>query len=111
MLERIGKREDDLLFTLNLDDDEAIKSLGLGWKPVNDEFLFNVTALPHRMRLTKRTLLSDLNKVFDPLGFLAPVLIKEKIFLQQFWQLKTDWDTPLSEEIQTKWKKYYSELQ
>lgn len=64
-----------------------------------DEFLFNVIGLPERIRLTKRTLLSDIHKVFDPLGFFAPVLIKGKIFLQQLWQLKTEWDTALSEKI------------
>jgi len=55
-------------------------------------------------KVTKRALLSDLNKVFDPLGFLAPVLIKGKIFLQQLWQLKIDWDTPLQDEIKQRWQ-------
>ena len=44
---------------------------------------------------TKRTLLADLNRVFDPLGFLAPILISGKIFIQQLWQLQLDWDTVL----------------
>lgn len=38
MLGKIGKRENDPLFTLNLDDHEAIKSLGLCWKPVTINF-------------------------------------------------------------------------
>jgi len=50
-------------------------------------------------KVTKTTLLLDLNKVFDPLGFLAPVLIKGKIFIQQLWQLKLDWDMPLQDDI------------
>lgn len=111
ILERISKDMHDPLFTLDIGhDDDVVKSLGLCWKPILDEFQFNVIPLPKRTRLTKRTLLSDLNKVFDPLGFLSPVLIKGKIFVQQLWQLKIDWDTPLSEEIQRKWKQYYTEL-
>lgn len=59
----------------------------------NDEFILNVIVLPERIRLTKLTLLSDLNKVFDILDFLAPVLIMG---------MKTDWDTSIAEDIQTK---------
>jgi len=55
--------------------------------------------------------LSQLNRIFDPLGFLAPVLIKGKIFLKQLWQLKIDWDTQLQEDLQMKWRSYYEELQ
>jgi len=57
-----------------------------------------------RSNLTKRKLLSDLNKVFDPLGFLGPVLIIGKIFLQQLWQLKRNWDDQLEVDMQDKWK-------
>jgi hypothetical protein len=64
-----------------------------------------------RPNLIKRELLSDLNKVFDPLGFLGPVLIIGKIFLQQLWQLKINWNEKLGAEIQEKWKNYYSGLE
>lgn len=52
-------------------------------------------------------LLSDLNKIFDPLGFLAPVLVRGKIFLQQLWQLKIDWDKPLDADLTRRWDCFY----
>lgn len=64
-----------------------------------------------RETLTKRKLLSELNRVFDPLGFLGPMLIKGNIFLQHLWQQKIDWDAPLQVEIQDKWRNYYSGLE
>jgi len=39
------------------------------------------------------------------------VLIKGKVFLQQLWQLKADWDAVLSNEMQEKWRTYYKELE
>lgn len=76
-----------------------------------DQFKFNVTGSSEKTKLAKRKLLSDLNKVFDPLGFLGPVLIRGKIFLQQLWQLKIDWDEQLESSIQVRWKDYYCGLQ
>lgn len=97
-------------FLLKIDNDNTFKSLGLCWKPVADEFQFNILQNKMRRQLTKCVLLSDLNRVFDPLGFLTPVLVTRKIFLQQLWQLKADLDAILSKEIQEKWATYYNEL-
>ncbi|GBN05266.1 hypothetical protein AVEN_116394-1 [Araneus ventricosus] len=49
--------------------------------------------------LSKREILSVTQATFDPLGFLAPVLLLAKLLLQQIWATKSDWDTPLPEEI------------
>lgn len=45
-----------------------------------------------RNKLTKRVILDDLNRIFDPLVFLSPVLVCGKILLQQhyFSQIKAD---------------------
>jgi len=56
-------------------------------------------------------ILADLNKIFDLLGFLAPMQIRGKIFLQQMWAEKMDWDKPLPIAIQTKWIDFYRSLE
>lgn len=99
------------LYVIRTETDDIIKSLGLCWRPTHDEFMFQVVPIPKRAQATKRKLLSDLNKIFDPLGFLTPVLIKGKIFLQQLWQLKIDWDKPLPNKMKTKWELFYQELE
>jgi len=88
-----------------------VKSLGLHWKLVEDEFRFYDVMKVNTSKTTKRIILSDLNKVFNPLGFLVPVLIKGKIFIQQIWQLKLDWDCTLPEDIQLRWDNFYTELE
>lgn len=62
-------------------------------------------------RMTKRSLLSDINSIYDPIGLISPILIKGKIFLQQLWSLKLDWDEVLSDDICSRWTNFYSSLQ
>jgi len=45
-----------------------------------------------------------------PLGLLTPVLIKGKIFLQQLWTLKLGWDSPLSTDFVSRWKRFYHQF-
>ncbi|XP_055714768.1 uncharacterized protein LOC129808888 [Phlebotomus papatasi] len=86
--------------------DDSIKALGVRWSPSQDVFTF--TTSPCSEIITKRVILSEISRVFDPLGFLAPVVITAKILMQSLWQLKVDWDTDLSgeEEIVQRWLIY-----
>lgn len=76
-----------------------------------DEQRFNGVVSLKCNNLTKRAILSDLNRVFDPLEFLTPVLITGKIFLQQLWQIKANWDSILPREVQNKWYSFYDDLE
>ncbi|UYV71869.1 hypothetical protein LAZ67_9000806 [Cordylochernes scorpioides] len=53
---------------------------------------------------------SEEASIFDPIGFLAPVLLPAKLLIQQAWTVKTDWDEPLPSTIQENFMKWYSEL-
>jgi hypothetical protein len=111
ILKSVEFRGKEPLYVIHTETEDVVKSLGLCWKPTNDEFGFQVVPIPVRAQVTKRILLSDLNKIFDPLGFLTPVLIKGKIFLQQLWQLKIGWDNPLPNEMKIRWELFYQELE
>ncbi|KAF2891839.1 hypothetical protein ILUMI_14334 [Ignelater luminosus] len=50
-------------------------------------------------KLTKRTMLSDTNDVFDPLRLFSPVIVVPKIILQTCCQLNTKWDEPVPDDI------------
>lgn len=95
---------------VNLDDDtQSIKALGLNWKPVNDILYFQVHIAPV-VSLTKRIVLSDASKLFDPLGLVAPTIVKAKIFLQELWLQKLDWDDELPAILQHQWKEFREDL-
>ncbi|XP_070159679.1 uncharacterized protein [Polyergus mexicanus] len=53
------------------------KILGLTWQPHSDQFVFQSKA-SNRPVITKRTILSEVAQLFDPLGFLSPVIIRAK---------------------------------
>ncbi|GFY79413.1 integrase catalytic domain-containing protein [Trichonephila inaurata madagascariensis] len=57
---------------------------------------------------TKREVLSIIASLFDPLGFLGPILTKAKLLLQKLWVLKLEWDEPLSNPIAKEWNDFVS---
>ncbi|GFX13463.1 uncharacterized protein TNCV_2192171 [Trichonephila clavipes] len=54
--------------------------------------------------------LSEIAKLYDPLGFLGPVIAKAKVFLQQLWQCKLDWDDVLPNSIANEWREFVTSL-
>ena len=56
-----------------------------------------------RPYLTKRTLVSQCAKVFDPLGLLTPITAKLKLDLHEVSDLKVQWDEKLPEKFITPW--------
>lgn len=75
VLRYIDRGYNEPLFALTIGEDDVVKSLGLCWKPTADEFRYVVKSNQVKNQMTKRRLLSDLNRIFDPFGFLAPTLI------------------------------------
>jgi len=98
-------------YSLLLAEDESITTLGLTWLPNKNVFKFVLKSWSPQTQMTKRSLLSDLHKIYDPLGFITPILIKGKIFLQQLWTSKVDWDTVLPPDTQLKWTRFCNSLQ
>ena len=56
-------------------------ALGLLWHTQSDHIRFKNNFDFSKSVLTKRQMLSELCKIFDPLGFLAPFVIRSKIWL------------------------------
>ncbi|OXA42254.1 uncharacterized protein LOC110859464 [Folsomia candida] len=90
--------------TLPLDVDPTIKTLGICWNPKEDVFVFKIQPPAHDdTPLTKRKVLSELAKIFDPPGWLSPVIINAKLLMQSLHTLQVGWDTTLPESIQQQW--------
>lgn len=89
--------------SLDFDNSTSIKTLGIRWKPQKDEFEFKITFKPATKALTKRRFLSEVSSLFDPLGWLAPCIIKAKILLQHLWTVGVGWDEKVPENIAETW--------
>uniref|UniRef100_A0A182HYE0 Uncharacterized protein n=1 Tax=Anopheles arabiensis TaxID=7173 RepID=A0A182HYE0_ANOAR len=51
-----------------------------------------------------RSILSNIAKMYDPLGLIAPILVRAKMLMQELWLLKSGWDEPVPQQIYKKWK-------
>ncbi|XP_058827429.1 uncharacterized protein LOC131687365 [Topomyia yanbarensis] len=96
---------------LELDSSSStIKTLGLVWEPSTDRFRFTTPVWSSAAVITKRTVLSDVSRLFDPLGLVGPVIIQAKIFIQELWKQECSWDEPLTAELQENWHEYRRNL-
>ena len=66
-----------------------------------DAFLFKIK--PKELADTRRKVISLTASIFHPIGFLAPFIVRAKIFLQSLWKLRQGWDEKVREEIQQEW--------
>ncbi len=55
------------------------------------------------VRPTKRMVISSIGRIYDPLGFLAPVTIRLKVLMQELCKNKFGWDQALDGDLLRKW--------
>ncbi|GFV01860.1 uncharacterized protein TNCV_4978121 [Trichonephila clavipes] len=60
---------------------------------------------------TKTDVLSTIAKIFDPVGLMAPVISKAKIFLQRLWRSKLEWNDLLPDEEYREWQQFLVSLE
>lgn len=89
--------------------DVSSKTLGIHWLPGEDSFTFKIN-LSEDEATTKRILLSEIASLYDPLGWISPVIIKAKILIQDLWVLGVAWDDELPNDVKMQWTKIKSEL-
>ncbi|XP_029170207.1 uncharacterized protein LOC114939928 [Nylanderia fulva] len=88
---------------------ESHSTLGLRWHPQDDQFSF-VLRPPSIKEYTKRHVLSETARLFDPMGWLAPVVIRAKILIQTTWLQGLDWDAPLPTADAHRWQQLLGDL-
>ena len=95
---------------LDLQQDElpVERALGVQWCTSSDSFKFKIQ-LPDKP-CTRRGILSVVSSVYDPMGFLAPLLLPVKLILRNLCKEKRGWDEEIPEKPQRTWKKWLADL-
>ncbi|GFQ91399.1 integrase catalytic domain-containing protein [Trichonephila clavata] len=107
LLKDVPTENKEFLFNEN---DELVKTLGLSWRPREDTFMYQMNLQEVPVTITKRTFLSFISKLYDPLGLLHPIIIKAKMMIQKIWLVKIDWDQNLPRQEIENFQRYVAEL-
>ena len=81
---------------------------------MNDELYVDTADLieyVHSLSPTKRSVLKFSAKLFDPIGFLSPFTVKQKILFQSLCSNKVDWDDQLEGAALQGWNQLSSDLE
>ncbi|XP_060810246.1 uncharacterized protein LOC132904333 [Amyelois transitella] len=96
--------------SIHIKADNMVKVLGICWNRDSDEFQYTVELHEVNKSPTKRQVLSDIARIYDPMGWIAPVVLTAKIFIQKLWKSGLSWDDELPENLLHEWLKYKAEL-
>jgi hypothetical protein len=95
------------------------KVLGIAWDNAQDKLRIQVsedlackesTTSSKPGELTKRSILSRIARIFDPIGLTAAFLVRAKIGMQQLWKKGLDWDEELPSVLQEQWYSLFKEM-
>jgi Pao retrotransposon peptidase/Family of unknown function (DUF5641)/Protein of unknown function (DUF1759)/Putative peptidase (DUF1758)/Integrase zinc binding domain len=101
----------DSQYRVQLADNNSVKALGLTWQPTQDFFLISSgQEMMKDQAVTKRTVLSNIASLYDPLGLAGPIVVTAKLLLQRLWSKQMDWDQPIDEEDRILWVDFQSQL-
>jgi len=89
------------------------KVLGVEWNYVQDTLVYNmisVASIAEKMVPSKRNIAGMAARFFDPLGFLAPVVLQFKLLFRDMCQEQMAWDDVISEPLRQRWEKLVKSL-
>ena len=109
LLRDIYPADHDLANEKPLKEDESLKILGIFCIHIQDTYRFRIQLLG-KLVLSKRSVLSLIARLYDPLGRVSPVVIIAKSLMQKLWLKSLSWDEPLPPDLINFWCSYHRNL-
>lgn len=81
---------------------DILNVLGIKWNPSIDTFSFKTIDIEGP--ITKRSILSNVSRIFDPLGWASPVIILSKCIIRKLWEEKLGWDEKIPNQLEKTWE-------
>ena len=94
---------------LDLNKGVHFRVLGVKWDFKTDDF--QIETFVKEKPATRRGVLSVVSSLFDPLGFVTPVILEAKILLQNLTRQKLGWDDSISDDHSKLWDDWLRELE
>ena len=73
-------------------DGSATSVLGYDWNTITDYMSVKAFGTRTLAKFTKRSIVSELSKLYDPIGITLPVSIRSRILIQKLWKSEGSWD-------------------
>lgn len=96
--------QSDSIVEVKTNPNRSCTTLGMRWNTETDQLSYNLTLKREAVKFTKRAVLSEIASLFDPLGLLAPIIMRAKVFMQQLWLGAFSWDDELTLELKNEWR-------
>lgn len=109
VLEDVSPADCEQFFKFH-DGTAITKTLGLVWNPKHDKFIFSFLLSPNNSVVSKRTILSTIATIYDPLGLIGPIITKAKVFMQILWKHNLNWDESLPQSLHSAWTEFITNL-
>ncbi|XP_048483697.1 uncharacterized protein LOC125488552 isoform X1 [Plutella xylostella] len=97
--------------SLNLQkDDYNMKALGLQLNINDDKFIISSPEPFNPEKITKRTILSYIGRIYDPMGYVGPIVVTAKAIMQRLWSSSCSWNDSPPQDVQKEWLQYTERL-
>ena len=119
-LTKFTANHDDILTHIDASDrakevkglvpDTISKALGVKWDVFNDCFRYVNKVVTTDAPPTRRSILSHVSSMYDPLGLIIPIVIRGRLLFQEATRLRLGWDDPVPPSLKSKWTSWLSSL-
>ncbi|XP_073965583.1 uncharacterized protein [Choristoneura fumiferana] len=94
---------------------DVTKVLGLMWNLKRDTLRLNIKEhLLNKQKIKstkdKREVLSVVASLYDPCGYVSPLILPAKLLFQEICNSKLKWDAELSDDLKAKWERVAAKL-
>ena len=93
-----------------INDSAVEKVLGLRWDVASDTFRYDMASFSCTS-ITRRSMLSDVASLYDPLGLVSPIVLGRKLLFQDATRRKLAWDDLVPVDLAQKWTTWVTSLE
>lgn len=91
------------------ESNDVIKTLGISYDVRTDEFSYRLNQ-PKEGPITKTSVLSEVVSVYDPIGWIGPVVLTGKLIMKESWSNDIGWKDELPDDLKEKWENFRQKL-